>query len=96
MNKNRWTMRILEELCRLQSGSPDRPCPPVWLCDFAVSMLGNSNSEVGMEWDAALQELRTQGLISVGNSGYVLVTPQGRHLVERSRVKRELQTCRQP
>ena len=78
MMHDHWTERILYELGGLEMRVPNRVYQPVVLYDLYDAMLGNSKSDVAVQWDNAIQELRRQGMIAVDRAGYVALTPRGR------------------
>lgn len=78
MMHNHWTERILHELGRLESVARRGFGEPVHLFTLYERMLGDARSDVGVQWDAAIQHLRKQGMITVDQAGYVVLTPDGR------------------
>lgn len=78
MMHNHWTERILRELNRLESVAERGFREPVHLFALYERMLGDARSDVAVQWDAAIQYLRKQGLIVVDQAGYVVLTPNGR------------------
>lgn len=77
MDQRHWSRQILHELSRLQGTNGDGANKLVWLSDLGVSMLGNTDSAVGLQWVNAVQELRREGMIQVDRAGYVTLTPRG-------------------
>lgn len=69
-DRDSWGQQILRELTRAQQEGNGRP-HLVWLGELGVSMLGSSDSQVGLEWLEALHDLQRRGLIAIDSAGYV-------------------------
>ena len=76
-----WNDQILYELSKLEADSARGIQAPIELYTLYENMLGNARSDVGVQWDAAVQSLRQQGMITVDRAGYVVLTSAGRERV---------------
>lgn len=75
--QNQWAERILCVLSTLERRAERGYREPVELYLLYETMLGDSRSDVAVQWDAALQQLRRQEMIAVDHAGYVVLTQRG-------------------